>query len=124
MRIKSVTSGNIFPSIAALLGLFVLGFILASALPVPACTTILVGREATADGSLIIARNEDSSDASDAQNIFRHAPRREALTYQANDNAFTWDLPPNSLGYTVFPKWQSESRKDLSFEETGINDSI
>lgn len=122
MRIKSVTSGNIFPSIAALFGLFVLGFILASALPAPACTTILVGREATADGSLIIARNEDSSDASDAQNIFRHAPRREALTYQANDNAFTWDLPPNSLGYTVFPKWQSESRKDLSFEETGIND--
>lgn len=90
--------------------------------PANACTTIIVGKEATADGSIIIARNEDNAGASDAQNIVRHAPRKEAGVFVANDNAFTCELPPNALGYVAFPKWQSEGQKDLSFEEAGVND--
>ncbi len=122
MTSKACVTMNVLFSTA--ISLFLIGciFIVLHGIPANACTTILVGREATADGSLIIARNEDSSNASDAQNIVRHIPRKEALTYQANDNAFTWNLPPNALGYVAFPKWQSESQKDLSFEETGIND--
>jgi dipeptidase len=116
------THRNIVPGIAVLFALSIFAFIFAPSVPAAACTTILVGHEATADGSLIIARNEDNVGASDAQNIVRHEPRKEALIFQANDNAFTWDLAPNALGYVAFPKWQSEDQKDLSFEETGIND--
>ncbi len=122
MKTQPPENQNVAPGIAALFLLSILGFIFTPAVPTQACTTILVGHEATADGSLIIARNEDNAGASDAQNIVRHGPRQEALTFLANDNAFTWDLPPNALGYVAFPKWQSEDQKDLSFEETGIND--
>jgi len=125
MKTKCRSSIRLVSRLAALFLLLLSGSVilqLAPAHPVLACTTILVGQEATADGSLIIARNEDNAGASDAQNIVRHGPRREALTFQANDNAFAWDLPPNALGYVAFPKWQSEDQKDLSFEETGIND--
>lgn len=115
-------SGNLVPVIVLFVLLSGLGFLLAPSDLANACTTIIVGKEATADGSIIIARNEDNSGASDAQNIVRHAPRQEAAVFVANDNAFTWNLPPNALGYVAFPKWQSEGRKDLSFEETGIND--
>lgn len=113
---KSLASGIV------LLLLLPLLYILVASVPAQSCTTILAGPEATADGSLIIARNEDTSGAADAQNIVRHARRQEAMLFEANDNAFTWPLPPNALGYVAFPKWQSEDQKDLSFEETGIND--
>ncbi|SMP62926.1 Dipeptidase [Desulfonatronum zhilinae] len=122
MKSKSCSSWGIASPIAALFLLLLSGFIALPMAPAEACTTILVGHEATADGSLIIARNEDNAGASDAQNIVRHAPRNEAFTFNANDNDFTWPMPPNGLGYVAFPKWQSEDQKDLSFEETGIND--
>ncbi|GAB6058943.1 C69 family dipeptidase [Desulfonatronum parangueonense] len=121
MKIKHCPSGRIVSGVAAFVLLTAL-FIFAPTVPAPACTTILVGHEATADGSLIIARNEDNAGASDAQNIVRHAPRREARVFQANDNAFTWNLPPNALGYTAFPKWQSQEMQNPSFEELGVND--
>ncbi len=124
MKTRCCSSIRLVSRLAAMF-LLLSGFVIlqfAPVHPVLACTTILAGQEATADGSLIIARNEDNAGASDAQNIVRHGPRREAMTFQANDNAFTWDLPPNALGYVAFPKWQSEDQKDLSFEETGIND--
>ncbi|WP_052507002.1 C69 family dipeptidase [Desulfonatronovibrio magnus] len=107
----------------ATLALFVFSvlFFLPAA-PVAACTTILIGPEATEDGSLIIARNEDNAGASDAQNIIRHAPRSDAQVFFANDNDFTWPMPPNALGYVAFPKWQSQGKTNLSFEETGVND--
>lgn len=122
MRTASQKSQNILSGMALSFLVLVFGLAFSSPLPVRACTTILAGPEATADGSLIIARNEDNAGASDAQNIVRHDPRQEAMIFLANDNAFTWDLPPNALGYVAFPKWQSEDRKNLSFEETGIND--
>ncbi len=53
-------------------------FIVLYAVPAEACTTIIVGNEATADGSIIIARNEDNADASGVQNIVRHLPCGEA----------------------------------------------
>ncbi len=122
MMCTSQKSQNILSGIALSFLVLIVGLAFSSPLPAQACTTILAGPEATADGSLIIARNEDNAGASDAQNIVRHDPRQEAMTFLANDNAFTWDLPPNALGYVAFPKWQSEDQKDLSFEETGIND--
>ncbi len=93
-----------------------------------ACTTIIVGKQATVDGSIIIARNEDSSGADDAQNMMRHPPRPDRYLFQSNsidnpaNNRFTWTLPPQTLGYVAFPHWQSLGKPSSSFEETGFND--
>lgn len=92
-----------------------------------ACTTIIAGKQATADGSIIIARNEDAGDATEAQNMTQFPARKEAGTFVNNsignpeNNTFTWKLPPNALGYIAFPHWQSLGKKNLSFAETGIN---
>jgi dipeptidase len=122
MTIRHSASAKSWFCIVASVILYCSLFIAQPMVPAQACTTILVGKDATADGSNIIARNEDTSGASDAQNIARHAARKEAAVFQANDNAFTWPLAPDALGYTAFPKWQSEDKKDLSFEEAGAND--
>lgn len=99
-----------------------------SALSSPACTTIIVGKQATSDGSIIIARNEDSEGATDAQNMTRRQARKEGSSFRSNsitnpnNNSFTWTLSPNALGYVAFPHWLSMQKQNLSFEETGIND--
>ena len=93
-----------------------------------ACTTIIVGQQATSDGSLIIARNEDSDGVTDTQNMTRRPTRKEAGIFRSNsienpnNNSFTWTLPPNALGYVAFPHWLSMQKQNLSLEETGIND--
>ena len=92
-----------------------------------ACTTIIVGKQATSDGSIIIARNEDAGDATEAQNMMIRITRKEPGTFVSNsvgnpeNNLFSWPLAPNSLGYTTFPHWQSLGKQNPSFEETGIN---
>ena len=99
-----------------------------STLSALACTTIIVGKQATTDGSIIIARNEDSDGATDPQNMTRRPARKEGGSFRSNsisnsdNNSFSWTLPPNSLGYVAFPHWLSRQKQNLSFEETGIND--
>ena len=69
-----------------------------SALSSLACTTIIVGQQATSDGSIIIARNEDSDGATDTQNMTRRPARKEAGSFRSNsisnpnNNSFTWAL--------------------------------
>lgn len=111
------------------LPLTLLATALAAAFPIAhACTTIIVGNRATVDGSIIIARNNDSGGPDDAQNMARTAPRKAAGVFHSNsiendnNNRFTWKLPPDALGYVAFPHWQSIGKPNLSFEETGVND--
>ena len=93
-----------------------------------ACTTIIVGKDATADGSIIIARNEDTDGAASPQNMIFHPSRKDSRVFKSNsicnsdDNTFELELPKNSLSYVSFPHWQSETKQNLSFEETGINE--
>jgi dipeptidase len=115
------TQTGISPGLAIPFFLLLLSGFLFPTLPAQACTTILVGPEATADGSLIIARNDDTSDASGAHNILRRSSRQEAWTFRANANTFVWNLPPNGLSYTAWPKWQSQEQNNPSYEEAGIN---
>jgi len=92
-----------------------------------ACTTIIVGRGATDDGSLIIARNEDTSGAAEAHNLIFHPARKEGAVFRSNaignddKNVFTCPLPKNALAYASFPHWQSLTKPNHSYEETGIN---
>ncbi len=93
-----------------------------------ACTTIIVGKDATSDGSIIIARNEDSDGAVSPQNMIFHPSRKESWVFKSNsitnpeDNKFEFKLPKNSLLYISWPHWQSETKQNHSFEETGINE--
>ena len=66
------------------------------------CTTIIIGQEQTADGSMIVARSEDW-DAMEAKNyeIFEdtdNGPRE----FVAKDSPFRCELPEKALGYSAF----------------------
>ena len=66
-----------------------------------ACTTLLVGRLATNDGSTIVARNEDGEDFSfDPKKLVVVNPEDQPRTYTGVANHLTIELPDNPLRYT------------------------
>ncbi|KRK70513.1 dipeptidase A [Lacticaseibacillus nasuensis JCM 17158] len=68
------------------------------------CTTILVGKAASIDGSTIIARNEDGNVPLQPQKFVYVHPADQPRHYQAELSAFNLDLPDNPLGYTSTPE--------------------
>lgn len=72
--------------------------VLTSSLP-SECTTIIVGQDMTADGSMIVARSEDW-DAMEAKNYEIYEDTVEGATeYVAKDSPFRCELPKEALGY-------------------------
>lgn len=85
-----------------------------------ACTSILVGKKATADGSTIIARNEDNLAA--WPKYFNIKPRttfEQAPEFISKDTGFKLTLPKTSAKYSTTPEWTEEFGM---FEESGINE--
>ena len=67
------------------IGIAVLSFVVLSyAVSGIACTTIIVGKDATSDGSIIIARNEDSDGAVSPQNMIFHPSCKESWVFKSN----------------------------------------
>lgn len=83
------------------------------------CTSILIGKHATADGSVMIGRNEDSK-AAWPKHVIVHPEtnQEEAQAFTSKANGFTMPLPPKALKYTATPEWTD---KFGLFEEAGIN---
>lgn len=85
------------------------------------CTSILIGKAASADGSVMIGRNEDSK-AAWPKHVVVHpatnAPGPDAPQFTSKANGFTLDLPAHALKYTATPEWTDEFGL---FEEAGIN---
>jgi dipeptidase len=77
----------------------------------------LIGKKASADGSVMIGRNEDSKAAWPKHLVVRPA-QPAAQTFTSEATAFQLDLPANALQYTATPEWTDEFGV---FEESGIN---
>ncbi|MEJ6400600.1 C69 family dipeptidase [Nicoliella lavandulae] len=85
-----------------------------------ACTSILVGKRASLDGSIIIGRNEDAKSAW-PKHLAVH-PRQDQstnLTFVSKDNGFTMPLPSIRYQYEATPEWTD---KYGLFEEDGFNE--
>lgn len=85
-----------------------------------ACTSILVGKKASADGSIFIGRNEDSK-AAWPKHFVSH-PRQTHTTapvFKSNDTGFTVTLPREQAKYNATPEWTAEFGL---FEEDGFNE--
>ncbi|MCI1857996.1 MAG: C69 family dipeptidase [Sporolactobacillus sp.] len=86
-----------------------------------ACTTVLVGKKASIDGSTIAARNDDTY-LPLAPHRFYMAPavsgRHESLT--SSQNGFTAPLPSSGYRHTAVPNIDPE--KEGIYDESGINE--
>ncbi|MGM0216916.1 C69 family dipeptidase [Enterococcus sp. AZ109] len=67
------------------------------------CTTILVGKDASIDGSTIIARNDDGHEALDPQRFVVVTPDQQPQKYKSVISEVEVDLPENPLRYTSMP---------------------
>ena len=65
------------------------------------CTTILVGKKASHDGSTIIARNDDGG--FEAKRLLAHSAREKTSTYKTVISHLTVELPGNAMRYTDCP---------------------
>ena len=85
------------------------------------CTTILVGRDASYDGSTIIARNEDSCFGEfDPKRFVVVKPADQPRTYTTVQSHLTVALPDDPLQYTAVPN------ADLhigEWGEAGVNEA-
>ena len=83
-----------------------------------ACTTIIVGKKASSDGSIIFGRNVDAGKAEWAVHMLWHK-RASNYLYKSTDNDFTYLMPKTTYSYTGIPDWNT---KDRGFEEVGFNE--
>ncbi len=68
------------------------------------CTTLLVGKKATYDGSTMIARNEDSGGGHfNPKKFIAVLPADQPRHYKSVLTGFETDLPDNPLRYTAMP---------------------
>ncbi|OZG62035.1 peptidase C69 [Bifidobacterium lemurum] len=86
-----------------------------------ACTTILVGKDASYDGSTIIARNEDSANGEFCPKRFVVVtPEEQPRHYRAVISHVEIDLPDDPMRYTAVP---NADLKEGIWGEAGVNEA-
>lgn len=81
------------------------------------CTTIIVGKKMTEDGSLIVARSDDWN-AVNAKKFKVHPPQKQGPEEFASfNNGFRCKLPKEALGYMGMPPYQYPDQ----WESAGFN---
>ena len=84
-----------------------------------ACTSVMVGKKASLDGSTIISRNEDRLVAIYPKKFMvQPAVRNRHATYKSTYNGLTVPLPATGMRYTATP---NIDLKEGINEEDGIN---
>ena len=66
-----------------------------------ACTTILVGKKASYDGSTMIARNDDGF--YDVKKLIVVDPKKQGVKYKSKISHLEIELPKKALRYTSTP---------------------
>ncbi|MCT3397139.1 C69 family dipeptidase [Lentilactobacillus hilgardii] len=82
------------------------------------CTAVLVGKNATVDGSTMIARNEDAGSGINAKRFIVVKPEDQPKDYISTFNNFRLKLPDKPLRYTETP---CADVSDGLWGESGIN---
>lgn len=103
-----------------LTGIMAAGLTLGPVISARACTTVLVGKDASQDGSTLIARNEDVDTAWAKHFVVHPAISNGPTEYISKDNGFKVTVPGAGLRYTATPDWQQKDGQD-QFSEDGIN---
>lgn len=86
-----------------------------------ACTTLLVGKDASYDGSTIMARNEDcGSDGFDPKRFIVVKPEDQPRAYTSKIAHLTIELPDNPLQYTCTPN--ADPSQGI-WGEAGVNEA-
>ncbi|MSE22694.1 dipeptidase, partial [Lactobacillus parabuchneri] len=67
------------------------------------CTAFLAGKNATVDGSTMIARNEDAGGGVNAKRFVVVNPQDQPSEYISTFNQFRVKLPDHPLRYTATP---------------------
>lgn len=88
-----------------------------------ACTTLLAGKDATVDGSTMIARNEDFGHALNPKRFIVVNPEDQPTDYQSVTKKLKVDLPGNPQRYTAIPENPEMEKKMGKWGEAGINAS-
>lgn len=85
-----------------------------------ACTSVLAGSKATADGSTFIGRNEDAKTAWPKHFVIHaHTEFEQSPLFESPDNHFKMPLPKIRGKYSATPEW---TPKFGIFEEDGFNE--
>lgn len=85
-----------------------------------ACTTIVVGKNASVDGSILVARNVDGGLGNHPVHYLRHAATTKPYVFHSVENGFSYPMPAKGQSYTGVPDFDGKS---LSYEESGFNTS-
>ena len=86
-----------------------------------ACTTVLVGKKASIDGSTMIARNDDTFLPLAPHRFYMHpAEHNVDETLTSSQNGFTAKLPKNGYRHSAVPN--IDTQKDGIYDESGFNE--
>ncbi|TLQ05168.1 C69 family dipeptidase [Pediococcus stilesii] len=86
-----------------------------------ACTTVLVGKNASIDGSTMVARNDDTFLPLAPHKFYMHpAEKNVDETIVSSQNGFTAKLPANGYRHSAVPNIDPE--KDGIYDESGFNE--
>ncbi|TDR76686.1 C69 family dipeptidase [Paludibacterium purpuratum] len=97
------------------IALAVLGLSCASAF---ACTTIVVGKSVSADGSVLVGRNVDAGAGNHPIHFIKHDAVAKGFLFKSVQSQFTYQLPDHLMSYTGLPDFDGKSQ---SYEEAGFN---
>lgn len=84
------------------------------------CTTILVGKKASIDGTIIIARNEDYHDAINLKKFVVHEEKPNGSVYESDNTKVKVELPKGAMRYTAIPS--DDKNEPGAYAEAGFNE--